>query len=563
MKIGKKFLSLLIALCVTLTLLPIPVALAEDGTVVPAVMPGSMRFPGATSLSANFNTEYSLSGSSADKMVSVATAQLGRTKVTMGYTDSWCARFVSDVASIAGESVAIPYNAGCRQMYNAIISAGGTDVSTPQKGDIVFFVCTKCTASGYNNAYSHVGIMLDSGGTCISGNYTTNGVAQVAKHSVNSYAYEPHSVASGDILLKYVRPNYMNSFTSAITPEITLSQSSVSMQVGGRATVTIGTKSPGTIYLKAYTNNSSVCGGSWGSWNSAGTERPLTFIGKVEGSATVTIRMYDAKTNRELTSKTISVKVIPAPAPTSDPEISVETLQTLNRAGTASLYPTVFKGYLRGTAKYDAYSDSSGINYIGRIYASDEIKVQSVYINNGVLWMSALCPWDGYASDRLIYAKLDAVVDTGFVPYNAVAASSATVYRRSDASTKYGSLGVGDAITVVGQSGAYSQVIYPLAAGGYKIGWCATSCLSRPNISSVKATSSTSAYFSYTLLSNATNSLVIMDANMNVLTRGVIRNSGVSVSKMKPGVTYYVYVESVLSNGTGTITSPVKKITLK
>lgn len=343
------------------------------------------------------------------------------------------------------------------------------------------------------------------------------------------------------------------------TSEITVSPSSVSVPVGASTTVTIGTKSPGTIYLKAYTSSSSICGGSWGSWNSAGTERLLTLTGKGEGNATVTVRMYDANTNAELTSKTIAVKVTPVPKS----QISVETLTTLNRVGTASLYPTVFKGYLRGTAKYDAYSDSSGTNNIGRIYITDELKVQSVYAYNGALWMSALCPWDGYSSDRLIYTKLDAVVDTNFAPYTAIASSSATVYVRSDASRQYGSLGSGDAVTVVGQAGQYSQVIYPLAAGGYKIGWCATNSLTRPNISAVTATSSTSARFTYTLSPNATNSLVIMDANMNVRTRGVIRGSSVGVSKMKPGVTYYVYIESVLSNGTGTVTSPVKKIVLQ
>lgn len=534
---NKKLLSLLLALCMALTLMPVTSAASESG---------------------NFNTAYLLSGTSEEKMINVATAQLGRTKSTMGYTDSWCARFVSDVASRAGESTAIPYNAGCRQLYNAIINAGGTDISSPQKGDIVFFVCTKCKVSGYNNAYSHVGIMLDNDGTCISGNYTTNGAAQVAKHSVYSYAYEPHSVSSGDVVLKYVRPNYTNSSTDDVVPEITLSQSSVSMQVGESVTVTVGTKSPGTIYLKGYIQNTDyqVCTGSWGSWNSAGTERPLTLTGKNEGTTEVYIHMYGANTDKELTQATLSVTVTPAS------KISVDTLTTLNRAGDASLYPTVFKGYLRGTAKYDAYSDSNGENYIGRIYESDELKVQSVYVNNGELWMSALCPWDGYSSDRLIYARLDAMVDTGFAPYTAIASSSAAVYTRSNAAQKYGSLGAGDAVTVVGQAGQYAQVIYPLAAGGYKIGWCEASFLSRPNISDVTATSSASARFTYTLPSDAANSLVVMDANMNVRARGSISGSSVSVTSLKQGVTYYIYIESVLSNETGIVTSPVKKITL-
>lgn len=176
---------------------------------IAAVFSAILLIGGAMPASAaDFDRDYSLSGTSADKMVSIASAQVGRNQGQMGYLDPWCARFVSDVAKIAGEKAAIPYNAGCRQLYDAVIAAGGKDVSSPQKGDIVFFVCTKC------NTYSHVGIMVDSKGTCISGNYGR----KVTRHSVKSYCGEPHSVSSGDVILKYVRPNYKNpSSGSAVT----------------------------------------------------------------------------------------------------------------------------------------------------------------------------------------------------------------------------------------------------------------------------------------------------------------------------------------------------------
>lgn len=183
MKLCKKWLSLCLALCMVLSFIVIPAH------------------------ASSFNNNYTLSGTSADKMVAIAAAQVGRSKSTMGYSDAWCARFVSDVASKAGESAAIPYNAGCRQLYNAIINSGGKAVSTPQKGDIVFFVCTKCHVNGYNNAFSHVGIMVNSDGVCISGNY--NG--KVSQHSVNNYGYEPHFVSTGDVQVKYVRPNYKSA----------------------------------------------------------------------------------------------------------------------------------------------------------------------------------------------------------------------------------------------------------------------------------------------------------------------------------------------------------------
>lgn len=330
--------------------------------------------------------------------------------------------------------------------------------------------------------------------------------------------------------------------------------------------MTVGTKSPGTIYLQANNSNSGVCGYSWGSWNSAGTEVPLTLTGKSAGKATVTVCMYDSSTKAELTRKTISIQV--RGSTNSSPQASVETLTTLNRAGTASLYPTVFKGYLRGTSQYNAYSDSKGAKYIGRIFTSDELKVQRVYSNNGELWMSALCPWVGYSSDRLIYTKLDAVVDTSFAPYTAIATSAATTYTRANAATKYGSLDQGDAVTVVGQSGQYSQVIYPLTVGGYKIGWCATSSLSRPNISSVTVQGvDASGYYSlkllYSLPASATNSMVILDKNGTVLLRKNISGSSKVASGITKNATYYFYIESQLANGTGTVTSAVKKVVLK
>lgn len=546
----------------------------------PAVMPGSAT-ASARAATASFNTNYSLSGNSADKMVSIATAQVGRSRSTMGYSDSWCARFVSDVASKAGESAAIPYNAGCRQLYNAIISAGGKEVSTPQKGDIVFFVCTVCKVYPYNNAYSHVGIMVDSSGTCISGNY--NG--KVSQHKVGDYQEsDGHSVATRNIILKYVRPNYsLSSSANFVTPE--KPQNAVKFYtwiseqgkgVSAENATSVSKLEKGNLYYFWFYLREDIThkkvpdsypavqvsvkmtitdpnGKSQSTEYKNSSDNWFGFIPTIDGTYTFTAAVSGDYEGTRTIQRTIS----------TSSQVSVETLNTLNSTGTASLYPTVFKGYLRGTSKYNAYSDSSGSNYIGRIYTTDELKVQSVYANNGTLWMSALCPWDGYASDRLIYAKLDAVVDTSFAPYTAIASSSATVYTRSNASAKYGSLGKGDAVTVVGQSGQYSQVIYPLAVGGYKIGWCATASLSRPDISSVTAVSSTSLRLAYTLPSNAANNLVILDAGMNVLLRGSIRGSGGTVTRLTPGVTYYIYIESELSNGTGTVTSMVKKVVLK
>lgn len=157
----------------------------------------------AQSRSENFSSNYSLTGSSGENMVSVAKAQLGKTKSDLGYTEPWCADFVSDCAKIVGEGNAIPFNASCRQLYNGIINAGGQKINKADivAGDILFYWCSIC------KSYMHVGIVVD-GTYSIEGNYNR----KVSKAS--SYTDENgHTTGSGTVSRIYVRPNYRNSPT--------------------------------------------------------------------------------------------------------------------------------------------------------------------------------------------------------------------------------------------------------------------------------------------------------------------------------------------------------------
>ena len=116
----------------------------------------------------HFDHNFSLNGNGADDIVAVAVAQMGRNGESFGYhTDwgGWCAAFVNDCAYLAGQASAVPFVT--KQTHDPgllrkqILNNGGTEVSSPQKGDIVF----------YNNGsrYSHVGIMTDSSHT-VEGN---------------------------------------------------------------------------------------------------------------------------------------------------------------------------------------------------------------------------------------------------------------------------------------------------------------------------------------------------------------------------------------------------------
>lgn len=114
-----------------------------------------------------WNTSYTskLNGDPANDIAEIAYAQNGKGPGELGITGSWCARFVSECAAKISQNSAIPYNAGVAGMYNAVLNAGGYKVSTPQKGDLVFYYCT------VNNGWCHVAIMYDNN-ISVHGNYS-------------------------------------------------------------------------------------------------------------------------------------------------------------------------------------------------------------------------------------------------------------------------------------------------------------------------------------------------------------------------------------------------------
>lgn len=168
-----------------------------------------MQVSATQSRSSNFNYSFSLGGSQADNLIAVARAQLGKTKAQLGYTEAWCADFVSDCAKLAGLGHLIPFDGYCLTLYNKIKNAGGQDVSTPQKGDLVFYYCKSCKTH-----WCHVGIMVDSVNS-IEGNYGGK-VSNVA----GRYSHNNHSLANGIVTRRFVRPAYSAPSISVDAPQI-------------------------------------------------------------------------------------------------------------------------------------------------------------------------------------------------------------------------------------------------------------------------------------------------------------------------------------------------------
>ena len=153
--------------------------------------------------SGNFSRNYSLGNDLRQNLVNVATAQIGKTKSDLGYTEAWCADFVTDCARLTGMSDSIiPYNysarGGCKYLYPYMKNqCGAQPVSDRQKGDIVFYYCSEC------GTYVHVGIVLD-GSNSIEGNYGGK-VTKVGNSYTDSSG---HTLKSGTIQRHYLRPNY-------------------------------------------------------------------------------------------------------------------------------------------------------------------------------------------------------------------------------------------------------------------------------------------------------------------------------------------------------------------
>lgn len=160
---------------------------------------------------ANFTkTGFTVTGDGATDMVAIAELQVGKTTANLGYTEDWCADFVSDCAILAKQTSAIPGAGACSTLYNNIINAGGKVVSTPQKGDIAFFYNTGASTP------AHVALMADSSYS-INGNYYSS---KVGAYIVRKETYS--NVCSWDgRTVKFVRPAYGAAPTTTTTTATT------------------------------------------------------------------------------------------------------------------------------------------------------------------------------------------------------------------------------------------------------------------------------------------------------------------------------------------------------
>lgn len=146
----------------------------------------------------------------ADSIVDIARAEIGNSYYQKynGHKNAWCADFVKWCAKQAGVS-SIFGSSSCYNMYEGM--RGSCErVYSPQKGDIVFFYCNKCSTTA--GKWCHVGIMEDSTHS-IEGNNWSDGTSKVQRgksYNHNGDLGYRHGDSSGCITRIYLRPNYDN-----------------------------------------------------------------------------------------------------------------------------------------------------------------------------------------------------------------------------------------------------------------------------------------------------------------------------------------------------------------
>ena len=128
------------------------------------------------------------------------------------------------------------------------------------------------------------------------------------------------------------------------------------------------------------------------------------------------------------------------------------------------------KGYTINNGNTNVYSNTSLKSKIGAIYASDEVTVN--WFNNSV----ANVTYPISKGTKTGYVPVSAMLTQTYGP-TYTAKAKVTTYRRPGGAS-YGYIAVGDAVGVLGTSGGYVQVRYPVS-GGYKYAFITNSDLAK------------------------------------------------------------------------------------
>lgn len=144
---------------------------------------------------------------------------------------------------------------------------------------------------------------------------------------------------------------------------------------------------------------------------------------------------------------------------------------------------TPIKAYTISTGKTKTYESVDG-KETGYIAGNTDLcTIKAVYTNS---WVKVTYPTN--KGSKTAYAKASAFAAAFKILGTTNTTSTQKVYRRSDLKDKLGEVNKSDSIKIIGESGSNLQIIYPLDAGGYKMGWIAASKV-KPVVKNIKASS--------------------------------------------------------------------------
>ena len=132
-----------------------------------------------------------------------------------------------------------------------------------------------------------------------------------------------------------------------------------------------------------------------------------------------------------------------------------------------SRYPTPISAYTNKSSNVTTYSSVNG-GSTGAIFTTDLCTISEVYTNG---WCKVTYPTS--STPKTAYTEFSNFLDTScsVTPSNYKPSQTLNVYTRKELLSKFGSVWSTDNCKTVASTGNLRQIIYPLDAGGYKMGW--------------------------------------------------------------------------------------------
>ena len=158
---------------------------------------------------------------------------------------------------------------------------------------------------------------------------------------------------------------------------------------------------------------------------------------------------------------------------------TVSTCDSCNPVTSSSKYDAVlsFKAYLKGTSTVYPYSTAQlATTTGGEIWSTDECTITAVYSNG-----ACKVTYPAGSSTKTAYTSLSNFVGntSASLTKQTVNHQVTTYIRASTGSTVYGYISAGDVIYKLGTSGSMTQIFYPTSSG-HKLAWVLTSELVEP-----------------------------------------------------------------------------------